>query len=768
MAFPIGNIGGAVMGGLPSLKTIWFAATGMVVLAILGGAAAAEPVPVPALDNDRVVIVGIAPSGVDSIDPTKAPRGAEIVEVIEKGLPGAFLSDAQSNVFQPDLLFRGFDASPVLGTPQGLAVFQNGARINEPFGDTVLWDLVPTFAIESIDVAAGSDPLLGRNALGGAVAIQTKNGFSAPKTIIDIMGGSYGRASITGETAHTWGDIAGYAGVRLTKDDGWRTLSQSGLAQAFADLSQRDDRGSWGVSATFADTALSENAAISTDEDPKGAFAVPDTAKDRLFMLQGRHERKFGEGLVWRSNAFVRASAVHTLNGEASQFRRCTADPKDLCGPDGEDLQSKGRDVRASVIGDGLLRKIKTITNGGGLSTEIEASGQWFGLRQTAIAGIAYEGARAHFRSVSELGRLSPVRGGVTINGIGIVLDDTEFNTRLNVATLDAGVYVADTITLTPSLSARISGRWNADRIKLSDQYGTDLTGKHDYARFNPAAGLTWTVGDIAVSGSYGESSRNPTAAELSCADPDQPCTFPLSFASDPPLRKVVARSGELKATGSHNVAGGKLNWSASVFEARTSDDIFFISSGVTLGQGYFANVGKTERRGADLSADYTWRNFDLAASYAYLDATFRSPFRVRSAFNPGADANGEIAVAKGDRLPNIPRDTARLSIGWRPIDALYLKLRGSYVGRQVLRGDEANLQPKLGSYELAGLDAEYRVNDTVTAYLEADNLFDRKYATFGAFSDPTGGGALPQFKNPRFISPGTPATLRVGVRFEF
>ncbi len=31
----------------------------------------------------------------------------------------------------------------MLGTPQGLAVYQNGVRINEVFGDTVNWDLIP-------------------------------------------------------------------------------------------------------------------------------------------------------------------------------------------------------------------------------------------------------------------------------------------------------------------------------------------------------------------------------------------------------------------------------------------------------------------------------------------------------------------------------------------------------------------------------------------------------------------------------------------------
>jgi outer membrane receptor protein involved in Fe transport len=446
-------------------------------------------------------------------------------------------------------------------------------------------------------------------------------------------------------------------------------------------------------------------------------------------------------------------------------FRPCVVDTRDLCGPDGDDLQSNGRDVRASVIGDGLIRNIKTITDGGGLSSEIEISGRVFGLDHVARTGASYEQASAHFRSSSQLGRLARIRGGLTVTQLGMALDGEEWNKDLDVETRNFGIYAVDTVSLTPGLSAQFSGRWNRDQIDLVDRLGGDLSGKHSYARFNPSLGLTWRRPDVILFASYGESSRNPTAAELSCSDEDEPCLFPLSFVSDPDLKQVVARTGELRVDGQRTMLGGNLAWSAAIYDTRTRDDILFVSSGAFIGQGYFTNVGATRRRGGEASAKLAWEPFDIGLQFAVIEATYRSAFRVQAADNPGADADGAIFVKPGDRIPNIPSQTGKLGFGWNATPDLRLELNTSFVSGQHLRGDEANLQPKLKGYTRTDIGAEYRFSDAVTAYLEVENVFDRRYATFGAYSDPTAGGALPQFSDPRFVSPGQPRAFWIGIR---
>ena len=64
-----------------------------------------------------------------------------------------------------DLDYRGFAASPVQGRPQGLAVYVNGMRFDQPFGDTVDWDLIRNNAIDRLNVER-SDPVFGLNTLG--------------------------------------------------------------------------------------------------------------------------------------------------------------------------------------------------------------------------------------------------------------------------------------------------------------------------------------------------------------------------------------------------------------------------------------------------------------------------------------------------------------------------------------------------------------------------------------------------------------------------
>ena len=127
--------------------------------------------------------------------------------IIQQTVPGAILEDLQGNGFQQNLQYRGFNSSPLNGMPQGLAVYQNGVRINESFGDIVNWDFLPDSAIEGITIV-GANPVFGLNALGGAVTILMRDGFNFQGTEIDVRGGSFGRVQgelATGQRSGTWG-----------------------------------------------------------------------------------------------------------------------------------------------------------------------------------------------------------------------------------------------------------------------------------------------------------------------------------------------------------------------------------------------------------------------------------------------------------------------------------------------------------------------------------------------------------------------------------
>ena len=172
------------------------------------------------VDPDKV------PASINAIDAgqIKQTGSLNITDSLEKYVPGITINEVNGNPFTPDVQFRGFTASPVSGTPQGLAVYQNGVRINEAFGDTVNWDLIPTAAIKSVTMVT-NNPAFGLNALGGAVDVQMKDGFNYHGAEIDTMGGSFGRIQSSVQWGKQIDNFAVYGALEGAHDDGFRNFS---------------------------------------------------------------------------------------------------------------------------------------------------------------------------------------------------------------------------------------------------------------------------------------------------------------------------------------------------------------------------------------------------------------------------------------------------------------------------------------------------------------------------------------------------------------
>src|ERR1035438_188050 len=181
------------------------------IASIAGGCASAWALPessTPAPVLPEVSVIGTTPLPGTRIEADKMPGNvqsvfsadlgqdgtASLIRALATRLSSVNIDDTLADPFQPDILYRGFEASPVLGTPQGLAVYQNGVRINEAFGDTVNWDLIPTAAIKSVAVVT-NNPAFGLNALGGAISVSMKNGFKYQGSELELSGGSFGQRS---------------------------------------------------------------------------------------------------------------------------------------------------------------------------------------------------------------------------------------------------------------------------------------------------------------------------------------------------------------------------------------------------------------------------------------------------------------------------------------------------------------------------------------------------------------------------------------------
>jgi hypothetical protein len=81
----------------------------------------------------------------------EASGALDLSDFLNRRLNGVFVNGMQNNPYQSDLNYRGYTASPLLGTPQGMSVYMDGVRLNQPFGDVVSWDLIPRMAIGSTE-----------------------------------------------------------------------------------------------------------------------------------------------------------------------------------------------------------------------------------------------------------------------------------------------------------------------------------------------------------------------------------------------------------------------------------------------------------------------------------------------------------------------------------------------------------------------------------------------------------------------------------------
>ena len=788
----------------------------------------------------QVSVVGVAPALGAGISRDRVPatvtlidagdlekqRASSLADALHERLGAVTLEGATMNLYQPTLRFRGFTASPLLGLPQGIAVYQNGVRINEPFGDTVQFDLVPQFALNRVQLSASTDPTYGLNALGGALALRLKNGFNNTGFRGELSPGSFGRLTGTAELGANHGPWAVYLGATRFHETGWRVASSSSVTQTVADVGYREGGTDAGVSFTYAETSLNGNGPVPVellDADRAAVFTFPDTTENRLAFSQGRFNVVVSPTWSIQVTGYYRDLAQRTLNGDEAAFTLCDDDAlppgapvEALCaGPGGdddngamtvttpaeieavalEDAETVGdtgeEEIRADLLvdirtgrfitaqdaaGDGALNRTTTRAKGYGAAFQATASLDLDGRENVLVLGVSTDLADVAFGSNSEVGTLTPERtvagSGLFAGILGAAPDDI-FNTDIDTENRAVGLYFTDTLSLTERVHLTVSGRYNDVRIDIIDTLGTSLNGQHTFSRFNPGVGAVYQVADtVSIFGRYAESNRAPTAAELSCADPAEPCRLPNAFVSDPPLEQAVARSVEAGARGRWSGGTGRsLTWSVAAYRTAIRDDILFVASPELIGAGFFQNAGDTLRGG--LEAELRWQIARLGwfASYGLVEATFESSLVLPSSqeVNDAVAEEGNIDVQPGDRLPGIPRHSVKGGVGYAATTAWDIAVDLVVASSRVFVGDEGNDQAELDGYGVVNLRSSYRVSDNVELFARIDNLFDREYATFGALAElELDLAEVPNASDPRFVGPGAPRSAFGGLRVRF
>jgi iron complex outermembrane receptor protein len=691
----------------------------------------------------------------------------DLADFMRRSLGSVFVNDAQSNPLQPDVQYRGFVGSPLLGLPQGLAVYQDGVRSNEPFGDTVNWALIPEAAIDSVSLLPGANPLFGLNALGGAIAIRTKDGLTSPGTRAEVLTGSFGRTALQAETGGRIDEGLGYfvTASRFT-EDGWRDFSPSEAEQVFAKISSERERWRIDTSLTLVDTELIGNGPAPVDLlelEPEGIFTRPDRTENDLVMLNVTAEQSVSDAITLRGNLYVRRSDVSTLNGDDSDFAECASTPGFVCEEeDGDEELVLDENGNAIAFDDDLegaaINRTTTEQDGAGFGLQADFESQLAGRDNLFTVGLAHDSGDIAFESSTELGALDATRlavpGGVFVGEAFIGLAATVDNT---------GLFASDTFSLGANGTLTVSGRYNRTHVVLEDQLEDDLDGDHTFQRFNPAVGFTMGSDAIKFYVGYSEANRAPSPVELTCADEDDPCRLPNAFLADPPLEQVVAKTFEAGVRG----ALGAGRWHAGVFHTANEDDILFISAGALTNQGFFANVGETRRQGLELNVSgNAGDRVAWSIDYTQLTATFRESFSVPSPNNPEA-IDGEIAVEPGDHLPLIPERLLKAGARIAASERLTFGVDIIAASGAHHRGDEGNLVERIDGYTLLNARVEYRLGERASVFVNVDNLFDEEFATFGLFgeADEVLGDA---FDDPSFLGPGAPRAAWAGVRVQF
>jgi len=765
----------------------------------------------------RVEIIGVSPLPGLGVPVNQVPgnvqtlRAADIdtshaldlSSLMGRRLGSVHLNEIQNNPFQPDLNFRGYTASPLLGTQQGLSIYLDGVRLNQPFGDVVSWDLIPKAAIAGVTLMPGSNPLFGLNTLGGALAIQTKDGLSHPGTSVQLLGGEDGRVAAEFETG---GSQAGgwhwFVTGQKFKEDGWRDDSPSDVAQLFAKIGLKRGDTQLALTAAAADTDLNGNGLQEQRflaRDRASVYTKPDNTGNRAALVNLSLAQGLGANLSFSGNAFVRQIRTRTYNGDInddsfdqSQYQPNANERAALTAAGfvgfpvaGESAANtpfpKWRCIANALLRDepgekcnGVINQTLTRQSQQGLAGQLVYDAPIFGLPSQLLGGLALEASRSHFTLESELGYLNPDRSitGVGAFGDGVTggdVDGEPYDTRVDLRGRNRtwSAYVSQVLTLQPGLQLTLAGRYNRTQVQNRDaiQPGGgrgSLDGDHRYSRFNPAVGLTFSPSasfNLYLGANQG--SRVPSSIELGCADPESPCKLPNAFAGDPPLKQVVTTTIEAGMRG--GLAGG-FSWNAGVFRSDNKDDLLFVVAN-SAGFGYFRNFGKTRRQGLELGA--AWQAgpaLNIGANLSLLGATYLSPEAVGGSSNssnesaedgfPGVE--GEIDIRPGDRIPLLPRRMLKLFADWRIAQNFSLNMDIQAVGSSLARGNEnGQHQPDgvyyLGSgrspgYAVTNLGVEWRPMPALKLFAQVNNVFDRDYST-AAQLGPTGFNSAGNFQ---------------------
>jgi outer membrane receptor protein involved in Fe transport len=646
-----------------------------------------------------------------------------------KSVAGFSTYDDLGSPYKLNLSSRGFSSSPVVGLPQGLAVFLDGVRMNEPEASQVNFDLLPMDHIQRIEILSGNGSLLGRNALGGAINLVTARGSGPTSGTVELSGGSFGaargEAHVSG-VAHNGMDW--YVGGNYNREDGWRQDTGDEGYQGFVNVGKLGETEGIRFQAFYARDRAEPAGSL-----PQSIFAEHADSN----LTTGDYENLWayqGSAQAYKQFGLGRASAtVYFRRHRAERFNANQEDDPDAFGISYNNSFGYTADYRWTTV----------------------------------------------LNSTTALSLRGGVDGEVTRVKIDIFADSIKFGggrtltTQARSPLWDVAPFAAADLTI-GKVTLSAGARYDYVRIPFENSVNPEGDTTATYKRFNPRIGASVEVGPgTSVFASWGQAFRAPAVIENACADPEAPCPLPFALGDDPPLQPVKASTVEAGA----RYVGDRVSLNGSVYYTSVKNDIFLSPfgdenepAGSTI-DGFFVNLDKTRRVGLEASGTYAFpRGHSVYLNYSYTRATFQSAagiFTIRSTQDAGGEPvvnpfPTENAVTPGDRFPLVPDHQIKLGGLARVGRYVSVGADARYIGKQYLRGDEANVTDQLDGYFVAdarvGVEfGRWEINAIVT------NLFQNENPIFGTFNINQGnpGGLTVE----RFLTPNARRAFRLVVR---
>jgi outer membrane receptor protein involved in Fe transport len=619
--------------------------------------------------------------------------------------------------YKLSLSSRGFYASPIVGLPQGISVFLDGIRQNEPDAAQVNFDLLPMEHVTRVELLSGTASLLGRNSLGGSVNLVSNSGGGPTRGELEVSGGNYKTFGVDGSVAGSLG--AGrwgyYAGGGYDREDGWRQETGAEQYSGFFNLGRYAER--WGIRLQGVGAKARAETAGSL---PESVFRTNPDSNLSANDFEDLNNLQVAVTAYQRSPRGQLSLSAYAHRHRAERFNvNQAADPDNLG-------RSRNR------------------TFGGTLDYRWE---QILGASRLAVR-VGAEGSASRTE-------------------VELFADSSKFNgplvqtTAVKSPTWDvAGFALADLTTGPVTLSA--GARYDYIRIPFNNQLDPARDTTSSYKRLSPKGGVSVEAGGgLSLYGSVGASFRAPAVIELACADEAEPCPLPFALGDDPPVKAVKATTYEI---GGRLTLGNTL-LSASAYRTDVRDDVILFASdssptGSTI-EGYFGNLDKTRREGVELSAQLFLRGgHALYANYAYTRATYQAGAEI---FSIREDFGGDNDVRAGDEFPLVPKHQVKFGGSVLLPHGFFAGGDGRYIGSQWLRGDEANEEPRLDGYFVADARFGWRGHGWEIVAV-GNNVFQNTYATFGTFNVNQGGGNVLE----RFLTPGFRRVVRLIIRRSF